>query len=340
MKVAITADLQLQSQPRYSNTHVDGLSSRLRDAIDCLNWITATALEDGCEELFVLGDLFDSRTTIDISVIDAVCRTFRAISERVRLHLLVGNHDAYLRTPRLNSLQMLLSGDRVTVHETVGVHKAAGVAFVPWTDDAEDYRASLEKAAGLKASHLCSHGMFEGSVPMAKGHPIEWITDHPWKNVFLGDVHDPVVLRRKPNLIRYVGAPMQHHFGDAGQQRGFVIFDSDSGKSTFIENTVSPRFHKVESSDDVPRATTTKRDFFRVVATDLDVSEALVARCRKLSDWVESEAVPDVTTTSRIKSAGSLSEAQLLTAYCEKLHMPPEKLVPLGLDILAEARSC
>ncbi len=338
MKIAITADLQIQSQPRYSVLRPDGLSSRLHDLLDCLSWIVKTARADGCTELFVLGDLFDSRTVIDVSVIDAVCRTFRDLSEQLGMHLLVGNHDAYLRTPSLTSLQMLRS-DRVTVHESVGLHKAARTVFVPWCDDPEDYCRLLLQAAEMKADTLCSHGMFEGSVPMAKGHPIAWLTDHPWKNVFLGDVHDPVILRRKPNLIRYVGAPMQHHFGDAGQQRGFVIFDTDTGRSKFVENTQSPRFHKIASLDEEIEPAT-ERDFFRVVAKDLDESSALVVKCKKLSTWVESEAVPDVVTTTRIRAAGSLTEAELLKTYCGKLHVPPEALVPLGLDILAEARSC
>ncbi|MBM3494209.1 MAG: hypothetical protein FJX72_07805, partial [Armatimonadetes bacterium] len=116
-RVALTADLQLQLQPRYSTISSEGITTRLQDFIHCLGWVADSAVAEGCDALFVLGDLFDSRTTIDVTVIDRACRAFAEIAKRIEVHVLVGNHDAYLRTPTFNSTQML-SGV-ATVHEVV-----------------------------------------------------------------------------------------------------------------------------------------------------------------------------------------------------------------------------
>ena len=336
-RVALTADLQLQPQPRYSTLTADGVTTRLQDFVDCLHWVADSALEHDCDTLFILGDLLDSRTVIDVTVIDMACRAFRAIAEKIKVHVMVGNHDAYLRTPRMNSTQMLAGV--ATVHEAVS--QVGPFAVVPWTDNADDYRASIQRANKLrsgkaKPEFLLSHGMFGEAVPMAKGLPVEWLTEGGWRGVYLGDVHDPVVLQKSPT-IRYVGSPLQIHFGDAGRQRGFVVLDTATAKHQFVENTKSPRFHILTSVDDVPEPQT-DRDFFRVKVKDQELADVLVAEAQKLSAWVEAETSSSNFENVRIDAAGSLGDEELLTAYCKHVAVDADLLVPLGLELLQEAR--
>lgn len=338
MRVALTADLQLQTQPRYSTIASSGLTTRLVDMIECFEWIVDEAIKSKCERLFVMGDVFDSRTVIDVCVIDRACRAFSAASKRIAIDVIVGNHDAYLRTPKLNSTQMLASC--TTVHE--GVASTGPFVIVPWTDDQDAYRSSLKRASGIRKrmrgkAFLLSHGMFGNAVPMAKGMPIEWLLEGKWDGVYLGDVHDPVVLQRDPT-IRYVGSPMQLHFGDAGGKRGFVVLDTDTGKSRFIENVRSPRFHLLSTLDDV-RKPATDRDFFRVRANDEDVENAILGEVRKLSQWIEVETTGAGTSEGvRIAAAGTLTDEELLRAYCKHVLVDPDLLVPLGMALLQEAR--
>lgn len=337
MRVALTADLQLQSQPRYSTLTPEGVTTRLVDFIECLHWIVDEAVNAGCTTLVVMGDVFDSRTVIDVPVIDRSCRAFEDAAKRLDVHVLVGNHDAYLRTPRLNSTQMLAG--HATVHEVVS--QVGPLVMVPWTDNAEDYHASLvhaRKVSRKSGRFLLSHGMFGDAVPMAKGLPIEWLTDGKWDGVFLGDVHEPVVLREDP-VIRYVGSPLQIHFGDAGRKRGFVVLDTSSGAHEFVENKQSPRFHLLTKVDDLRVKPTTLRDYYRVKTTDLTIAAVLAEKARARSSWVESEVVDDFVADVRIKSAGTLSDEELLTAYCKHLNVDADLLVPLGVQILGEARS-
>jgi len=337
-RVALTADLQLQMQPRYSTLSASGVTTRLDDFIACFDWIVDQAVERECDTLIAMGDIFDSRTVIDVCVIDRACRAFARAAKRLDVHVLVGNHDAYLRTPRLNSTQMLAGV--ATVHEQLA--QVGPFVVVPWTDDPDAYRASLARAGKLRAGkskpdYLLSHGMFGDAVPMAKGLPIEWLQEAGWRGVFLGDVHDPVVLQKSPT-IRYVGSPLQIHFGDAGRPRGFVVLDTETAKHTFVTNTVSPRFHVLKTMDDVPEIATT-RDFLRVKAEDQDLSDALVREATKLSGWVETEATASTSgAMARIEAAGTLNDQDLLTAYCEHVSVDPDSLVPLGLEFLAQAR--
>lgn len=341
--VALTADLQFASQPRYSTLAPSGVSTRLEDACECFRWIVEKAIAESCDALFLLGDVLDSRTVIDVPVIDRVCRLVAEASEQLDVHVLVGNHDAFLRSARINSTQMFRGNARV--HEKVC--RIGQFVLVPWTDEPAAFEHLLRRAERLrkrsphKQHYLLTHGMFEGAVPMAKGMPLEWLTRGGWSKVFLGDVHDPVVLHEASPFIRYVGSPMQLHFGDSGGRRGFVILEVESGQDRYVTNSKSPRFHVIgEDGDPEAVKTATERDFFRIKATDPDVSAKLAEKARKLSPWVEVET-PNmkITAISRVQAAATLTDDKLLVEYCKQVSSDPELLVPVGLDIMKEARS-
>jgi hypothetical protein len=65
-----------------------------------------------------------------------------------------------------------------------------------------------------------------------------------YRQVLSGHFHTPQQLA---DNVMYLGAPLQHHFNDAGDVRGFwdVKFGSGGVKSTMIE-TKQPRFHELE----------------------------------------------------------------------------------------------
>lgn len=341
-RVALTADLQLQPQSRYSTLSSSGVTTRLEDFIRCFEWIVAEATNAKCDTLFILGDLFDSRTVIDVSVIDKSCRAFAEARKHLDIHVLVGNHDAYLRSSAINSTQMLRG--LATIHEEVAT--VGPFVVVPWVDAHDAYERALQRADTLftkmrvSRAYLLSHGMFGSAVPMAKGLPVEWLQNSPWAGVFLGDVHDPVVLQKNP-VIRYVGSPLQIHFGDAGRQRGFVILDTETGKHDYIENTVSPRFHVIAEHADLKAAR--KNDFLRVnpkIAAPSGLINRLVHDAKALSTWVTTETiVEDESPMARIVNANSMHDEQLLRAYCTFSKIAdPDRLIATGLKLLKEAR--
>jgi DNA repair exonuclease SbcCD nuclease subunit len=337
VKWALTADLQFNTQPRYSVLRPDGTTSRLQDTVDAFLWIAQTAREKKCKGLVALGDIFDSRTSIDVSVLDKTCRAFEAASDGLEVHVLVGNHDSYLRTPSLNSLQALRGF--ATVHEKVEAH--GPFAFVPWTDDAARYADAIKRAEKFKPPVMLSHAMFEGAVPLAgKGLPIKLLSAKRWEAVFLGDVHDPVTLREAP-LVQYCGAPLQINFGDAGGERGFWIYDDVSGEVEFIENDVSPRFHVAKTMADFDDAhMVTDRDFVRIKAETSKLTEKLREEFGAYTTWIESEATADEFVKPRLDVAVGMGDEDLIRKFCKHMGVDSEVLIELGVEILSEARAC
>lgn len=333
MKALITSDLQFSEQARLSHRLEEGITSRLRDQVQCFDWIVETGKKHGCKQLLALGDIFDSRTSIPVPVIDQACRCFeRARTVFDEIIEVVGNHDSALRHPGVNSLRAMSGLATVIEKPTV----VGPFAFVPWIEDPDDFRAAVGKVAKVKtARYLFSHVMIVGAVPADVGRALSDLRPGRWKRVFLGDVHDPVKLEHG---VQYVGAPMQHHYGDAGGKRGVWVLDIVSGAAEFIENPISPRFHVLTSNK---TKGVRRGDFVRIRVEDPVQARAIAASARKLTSWIESEAVElDNEIAPRLDITAAASHRETLQRYVK--HRDPnaagKALVECGLSILAEVQ--
>lgn len=331
MKVAITGDQQFAEQMKLSHLTEEGITSRLSDQVTCFHWIIDTAVERGCEGLVALGDIFDPRRSIPVPVLDRTCRAFNYASEQFDwVAALAGNHDIYGREASINSLQALLGS--AAVWDAPGTD--GPFAYVPWLDDPDEYRKAVGTVARDKdARYLFSHVMIEGAVPADVGKAKKDLRPHKWSRVFLGDIHEPMEF--SPN-IQYAGAPMQHHFGDAGGLRGFWILDTDTDEIEFFENTSSPRFYKLDDEDQL--AHINEGDFVRVCAEDPEEAEALAARAKQKTSWVEVEAVTfEDEEPPRLDISTAETSVELLRRYVDHTaDHSQDELVELGLDLLRD----
>lgn len=335
MKICITADLQFAEHARYSRVLPNGLTSRLQDILDCWAWIVDESASWSCDALVIVGDVFDSRTTIDLPVIDTVCRAFHEASKRVKLYILVGNHDSYLKTPAINSIQAF-RGFAEIYEEPMVKPWSEPVAFVPWMDDVTAFRKAIESVAKKGVSYLFTHAMVEGAVPGGKGIPLSYLQPHKFARVFLGDVHDPLDLAEN---VHYVGSPLQIDYRDAGGRRGFCILDTEDDEFTFIENERSPRFHIL---DDADTEAVRPGDFVRVKTDDPDIAAEAVEAVKGKAQWVESECVEVEDQEPRMDVRTKDAHGDVLRCYCEHQGFEGEdadKVVALGMDILEEART-
>lgn len=334
MKIAITADLQFDEYRRLSTLHPSGVTTRLKDMLDCFGWMVDIALGERCEGLFIIGDVFESRTSIDLTVLDQVCRQVQSAANEMKVVALVGNHDSALRTPNINSLQVF--GGMATVIEELTVMKP--FAFVPWNDDPDIIKRDVARAAKSGASYLLSHALVEGAVPKGRGLPPADLKPKSWKRVILGDVHEPIFI--SPN-IQYVGAPMMIDYRDVHGRRGFWILDTKKDTLRFVENTVSPKFHLIVEPEDGLETNIGARDFVRVQVEDPAEAAKIVADLRETTPWVESTVIETDDDDPRLDVRVQDDDDPVLRKYVEYNEFEggaADELVALGLNLLAEAR--
>lgn len=330
MKYAITADLQFAEYTRLSTLHPSGLTTRLLHLIECWRWIVETSRQAGCDGIFVLGDVFNSRTEIPLGVLDIVCRAFHDASEDLKITVLVGNHDSLLRSPERNSLQVF-RGYAQVIEEP---HSSCGFLLMPWMEDVQTYRKTVDTMSKKwKPDYLLSHVMLQEAGYPGKGIPLAYLYPKRFKRVFLGDVHEPKVIAAN---VRYVGSPLQIDFRDAGQKRGFYILDANTGKWKFHYNTKSPRFHILSSADvsDVEDI-----DFVRVKTEDPADALAALEAAQKVTPWVEGTLVETDDKPPRIEVHAKDTDDEVLSRYATYQGRGEDKgLLKLGLEILKEAR--
>jgi DNA repair exonuclease SbcCD nuclease subunit len=340
MKWLLFSDPQFDDQLTYSTPTATGRTSRLEDQIRCLKWAFEVAKQQMCRGLITMGDVFDDRTGLTLPVIDAVCSTYRQcfdearnIDPAFRLVFLVGNHDAYLRNARITSLRMFESfADVVSEPTCIGKFE-----LVPWDDDREKYVADLQEAAkNTSAQFLMSHGLIKGSVADPNvGYDLSVFQPKRWKGVWMGDVHGPCSMA--PN-VHYIGAPMQHHFGDAGGSRGVVVLDDNSGLFKRVENTASPRFHIVRTVEDYEAldASSLSKDFIRVEIPDPQASALVAADARTHCPWVEAPAamVEGEAFIPRLNLTDALTDHDVLAQYCAYKGVEDPRYLAMGRSLL------
>jgi len=338
VKVAITSDLQFDEYARWSKPTGRGTTTRLEDFLACFRWIVQGALDAGCTHLFVLGDIFDSRTTISIPVLDCVVAEFEAAAKKLRVVVLAGNHDSYLRDTTLTSTRVLTGHARtVTTPEVVEVSGGCRFGMVPWSDDPHAVATGVGYVAKKGAHYLFAHAMIKGAVTGApSGLPITALQHTLFRRVVLGDVHDPIQINKK---VQYAGAPLQINYGDVGGKRGYWILHTATDQLVFVENEISPRFHYV--TDAKTAKAVREGDFARVKIDDDEEANAVAEQLRDKTPWVEGvvQDIEDDEEDPRLSLSVSDTHADAIAKYAEHQGVGGNKaLIDLGLDILTEAR--
>jgi hypothetical protein len=362
MGYGIFADLHFQEQHKHSTVTSDGITTRLTDMLQGFRVLFEREVKRGASAFLVLGDIFDSRTELPVSLIDAVCRLFDdLVSEYDRpITVLAGNHDSYLRNPKQNSLQAL-RGIVEVVESPQPWSVDPNFYLVPWNDDPEVIKKQVAEAVQEESCILCSHLLVAGLFPdKDKGVPLEYLHTAEFDWIILGDVHKHQFVPtsklprevhnylrdggrvKAPSNVVYVGSPWHLDYREAGTVPGLLHFHAaDDWGLRFVENDVSPRFHLIKDSDyDVSGVGGS--DYVRVAFDEADDVELVVSKVMERTKNVEASKVKMKDAVKpRIDVQVSTPDTDVLTRYCAFkgiVGKKAEKIVKVGLQILDEAR--
>jgi DNA repair exonuclease SbcCD nuclease subunit len=196
--------------------------------------------QQGIKTVVHMGDVFDTRQGIDYAALawakDNVFNQFQ--NRNIYLHLIVGNHDSYYKnTNHINSLDLLLREyDNVTVYSdpTEVRFGNLGVLMVPWIN-IESEEHTMNMISQTDCPVVMGHLELNGFVPH-KGHVMNEGRDpspfNKFQKVFSGHYHT----RSDNGKIFYIGNPYEMIFSDMNDDRGFIIFDTDTLDHEYINN--------------------------------------------------------------------------------------------------------
>jgi len=241
-----------------TNAEFPGCNSRFHVIAKAFRNAVDYAEDNYCESIFILGDVFHDRGSIEIPVYNGVYQLFREATERgIGLVVYPGNHDTVdLRAMHVNKhLHSLFSFERIaTICENPTVVQTAyfPVAIIPYSHSSREVVAVAERLLS-KMSGDIKMLMMHHSVNGAITGPHEWVMPHrldvdllpeAYTHIWSGHYHCHQQVKR----LWYVGAPVHHDFGERTYTPGFVHVLPD-GTWKHIENDYSPRFKLLETND-------------------------------------------------------------------------------------------
>jgi DNA repair exonuclease SbcCD nuclease subunit len=232
MKVAILTDSHYGAKKG---------SKHLHDYFELFykNVFFPTLEEYKIETVIHMGDAFDSRKSIDYQSLEWAKRVVFDPLKKYEVHMIVGNHDCYLKNSNhINSPDLLLKDYPNIKTYSFPTNIKLGeldICFIPWICS-ENFDETLKVIDNTKANILMGHlelnGFKVNKHLVMENHGLDAKIFKKFKKVFSGHYHT----RSDNGKIFYLGNPYEMYWSDVNDTRGFHIFDTKTLEHTPINN--------------------------------------------------------------------------------------------------------
>ena len=363
MRVALFSDLHAHPFKPYATILENGMNSRLSDAVACINQLLVYCIANDVDLVLFGGDLFHVRRTINVAAFNAVYEEMSKFAVHgIPLVLIHGNHDQADKRGSQHSIHAFRTFCNVVddpgwlvVRGKSG--EPCAIMAIPYMENVAHLRDLVQepcpvaKTPKILLGHLGIQGAKVGADFVYTNPHDADANDLNYKAfdaVYLGHYHQhqPVAFN-----AWYIGAALQHNWGDRDQWRGFLVYDTKLrtherltlSAPQFVECEES-WFHKRFHNDDHGPF---QDNYVRVIDnTNAEWLEDEREEMRTQIGARSLELVPPKTAIVRAKSARievdpSMSFSDLLRRYVSSgMHatggLDEDYLLQIGQDILEE----
>jgi DNA repair exonuclease SbcCD nuclease subunit len=195
--------------------------------------------ENNVEAVIHMGDAFDNRKSIDFWGLDWTRKVVLNPLSKYETHMIVGNHDIFLRnSTEINAPELLLKDyPNIKTYKSPTNTKVGGLdmTFIPWICS-ENYDETLKIINKSKAKvafgHLELQGFRVNRNLIMEDHGTDPKIFDKFTKVFSGHYHT----RSNNGKVFYLGNPYEMYWTDVNDTRGFHIFDTETLEHTPINN--------------------------------------------------------------------------------------------------------
>lgn len=254
MIIPIMCDNQCDEYAQFSKFLPDGpykgMNSRL---VHCLQAIQEFGVYlDSIEaEVGVLGgDLFEGIGRLKISVLSSVYDVVSPLNAGRKMVKILGNHGRGDYGLCDHASQVFKGVSQFTVVDDVYVYRpkedpSVRLCFVAFRESNDELAIAIEKASKMSRkkgdrSVLFLHNGVLGGRVGCEGYALEgFLNPGPdmfsdFELVICAHLHKHQTYKAGGSKIVVCGSPMQLDFGDEGDERGFIILDTDTMKVTHL----------------------------------------------------------------------------------------------------------
>ena len=186
-----------------------------------------------------MGDVFDSRKSIDYQSLEWSKRVVFDPLKKYEVHMLVGNHDCYFKdSNHVNSPELLLQDySNIKTYSSPTNTKIGGIdmTLIPWicSDNYNETLKVIQKSnAKIAMGHLELQGFYVNKHLVMDDHGMDSTIFSKFEKVFSGHYHT----RSDNGKIFYLGNPYEMYWSDVNDTRGFHIFDTETLIHTPVNN--------------------------------------------------------------------------------------------------------
>ena len=232
MKIAIVTDTHWAA--RKSSKH-------LHDYFELFynNVFFPTLEEHEIKTVIHMGDAFDNRKSIDFWGLNWTKKIVLEPLRKYEVHMLVGNHDIFLRnSTEINSPELLLQDySNIKTYSSPTNTKIGGIdmTLIPWicSDNYDETLKVIQKSnAKIVMGHLELRGFYVNKHLVMDDHGMDSTIFSKFEKVFSGHYHT----RSDNGKIFYLGNPYEMYWSDVNDTRGFHIFDTETLIHTPVNN--------------------------------------------------------------------------------------------------------
>jgi hypothetical protein len=199
------------------------------------------------DALIHTGDVFDSRQSLNLKVMNMGLEIIKAISEIMPVFIICGNHDIYHKKSNdINSLKPFTYMNNVHVYEDPVILEMNGgntrALLMPWKDTKEQEQNVINNNdADYLFCHTDIRGLkFNSFVKVEDGN--DMVSFNKFKMVYSGHIH----YAQKNDNIRMVGCPYPLTRSDIGNVKHFWYIDFITGEEHGVANDHSPKFIRMK----------------------------------------------------------------------------------------------
>lgn len=199
------------------------------------------------DALIHCGDVFDSRQSLNLKVMNVAMEIFEEISKILPVFIICGNHDIYHKKNNdINSVKIFKWLNNVHVYENDVIIKfnkgKSRALLMPWKDTDEEKQLSItQNTADYLFCHTDIRGLkFNSYVNVEEGLKDSDLTK--FKKVYSGHIH----FAQNRGNIRMVGCPYPMTRSDIGNTKSIWILDAEKENEIGIDNHYSPKFLRLK----------------------------------------------------------------------------------------------
>lgn len=212
--------------------------------------------ENKIRYIFILGDIFDTRNSINNKTINDVYHLFERMAE-FKIFVIVGNHDTYFKNRiDIHSLKFLKKFSNITVideNKIIELNEKR-ILLSPWQINYVDFLEYVNKnPADICMGHFDINGFKMNKFKVSDGGLNPKIFKN-FKIVFSGHFHIRGKQKVQGTDIIYIGSPFHLDRSDINEEKGFCILDLKTFSYEFINNENSLKYVSIEYPNEITRS--------------------------------------------------------------------------------------